>query len=235
MAGLGLIVGAAAAAIAGQSPLARWVVGETLAPVNVLPLVALGVAFALLGARALIAALSLFALGIAGGLYAEDALLRLLDHVPGAATHLFLTGPIAYLAAGAALVVSARWRAFVAPPAALVFGAMLGLTIRIADPSLHDPAYTWLPVTIAGWIVGAVALIVRGFWRQWFLVFGRILGSWMLAIGLLYGGASLVPRKAPPPPAVALPPASGAGSENAIPGLPAPAEPAPLPDGGTQP
>jgi hypothetical protein len=48
---------------------------------------------------------------------------------------------------------------------------------------------------------------LRAFRRGWFSIFGRILGSWLLAIGLLYGGASLVPpKRQPPPPAVQPPP-----------------------------
>jgi hypothetical protein len=231
LAALGLIAIAAAALTADSSPLARWILSDTLAPVNVLPLVALGVAFGLIGPRALLAALVLFGLGIAVGPLAEDRLLQLLYPIPGAATHLFLTGPVSYLAAGLALVVNARWRSYTAPPAAALFGVMSGLAIKLTDPSLHDPAFTFTPALTAVWIVLAVALTLRGFWRDWFLVFGRILGSWMLAIGLLYGGAALIPKKAPPPPAVALPPAAAPGAERAIPGLPAPEQPSPFPGG----
>jgi hypothetical protein len=233
LAALGLLVLATATLFAGQSPLARWTLSETLAPARVLPLFGLGAAFALIGARALMAALLLFAFGIATGLLAEDRLLWALDTVPGAATHLFLTTPIAYLAAGAALVASARWREWLTPVGAAIFGAMLGLTIKLTDPSLHEPAYTVAPVLIAFWILGAVALTLRAFRRGWFAIFGRILGSWLIAIGLLYGGASLIPKRQPPPPAVALPPASAPapGAERAIPGLPVPDQPAPFPGG----
>ncbi len=230
IAALGLIVIGATAATAGRSPLARWTVIETLAPANVLPLVALGAAVALISARGMVVAFGFFVLGMGSGLFAEDALLRLLDKIPGSATHLFLTGPMSYLSAGAALVVSTRWRTFVAPPAAAVSGAMVGLTIMISDPSSHDPAYTWTPVLIALWTVLAVALCLRGFWREWFLVFGRILGSWMLAIGLLYGGASLIPQKAPPLPPAATPPTSASGDEGVIPGRPVPEQLIPYPD-----
>lgn len=226
MAGLGLIAVAAAALVANENPLARWTLTETLAPARVLPLIGLGAAFALIGARATIIAVLLFALGIAGGLVAQDRLLAILDLVPRAATHLFFTGPISYLAAGAALVAGARWREGLAPAAALIVGAMLALTIKLTDPSLHEPAYTWTPVLIAFWIVAAVTLTLRAFQRGWFAICGRILGSWLLAIGLLYGGASLVPpKRQPPPPAMALPPAPGA--ERDIPGLPVPDEPLP--------
>ena len=227
MAALGLVAVAAAALIANQSPLARWMLTETLAPARILPLIGLGAAFALIGLRALTAALALFGLGIVAGIVGQDRLLAILDMLPRAATHLFFTGPISYLAAGVALVAAARWREWLAPAAALIVGAMLALTIKLTDPSLHEPAYTWTPVLIAFWIVAAVTLTLRAFRRGWFTIFGRILGSWLLAIGLLYGGASLVPPKRQPPPAMALPPAPAPGAERAIPGLPVPDEPLP--------
>ena len=220
LAALGLIAVVALALLPAlrESPLARWIFTETLAPARVLPLIGLGAAFGLIGVRVFIAALLLFAFGIASGLFAEDGLLWVLDTVPRAATHLFLTGPISYLAAGAALVSSARLRTYVAPAAAMIFGAMLGLTIKLTDPSLHEPAFTWTQVLIAFWIVAAVSLPLRAFWRGWFPIFGRILGSWLLAIGLLYGGASLVTKHDQLPPAVP-------DSERTIPGMPEPTEP----------
>jgi hypothetical protein len=203
LAGLGILAIAAAALVGNANPLARWMLTETVAPARVLPLVGLGVVFALIGLRALAAALALFALGIVAGIAGQDRLLAMLDLVPRAAMHLFFTGPISYLAAGAALVAGARWRDWLTHVAALIVGAMLALTIKLTDPSLHEPAYTWTPVLIAFWIVAAVTLTLRAFRRGWFSIFGRILGSWLLAIGLLYGGASLVPpKRQPAPPAV---------------------------------
>lgn len=208
MAALGILFIVAIALLPGlrENPLARWTLTETLALARVLPLIGVAAAFALISARAAAAALLLFALGIAVGLVATDRLLAVLDLVPRAATHLFFTGPISYLAAGAALVAGARWREWLTPPVALLFGAMLALTITMTDPSLHEPAYTWTPVLIAFWIVGAVTLTLRAFHRRWFTIFGRILGSWLLAIGLLYGGASLVPPKRQPAPPASVQP-----------------------------
>ena len=229
LAGIGVIAIAATALLPGlsESPLARWILMETLAPASVLPLIGLGATFGLIGARTLSAALPLFVLGITIGLVAEDWLLAILDSVPRAATHLYMTGPISYLAAGAALIVGARWRTWVAPIAAMIVGAMLALLIKLTDPSLHEAAYIVTPVLIAFWIVATVTLTLRAFWRGWFPIFGCILGSWLLAIGLLFGGASLVPKRGPPPPATALPSSSktAPGSDRMIPGLPSPNQP----------
>jgi hypothetical protein len=90
-------------------------------------------------------------------------------------------------------------------PAAAIFGAMLGLTIKLNDPSLHEPAFTWTQVLIAFWIVAAVSLPLRTFWRGWFPIFGRVLGSWLIAIGCLYGGTLLMPKHKPLPQIAPIP------------------------------
>jgi hypothetical protein len=223
---------------AESSPLARWILAEVLTAERLLPLVGLGVACGLIGPRSLAAAALLFALGIAAGLLAEDPLLRLLDHIPLAATHLFFAGPIAFLAVGAALAAGSRAWSWLAPVAALIVGAMAALMIKMTDPTLHQPAYTWTPIAIACWIVIAVALTLRGFQRKWIAIFARIFGSWLLAIGLLYGGASLLPKRVSRPPVITAPsapkyaPLPGPGSMN--PGLPE-SEPMPFPDRPKQP
>lgn len=233
--GLGLLALAAIALlpVAKESPLGRWILAETLAPARVLPLIGLAGAFALIGKRSLAAAVVLFGLGIAAGLAAEDRLLRILDVMPQAATHLFLVGPIAYLAAGAALIAGENLRTYLAPLAALIVGAMLALAIKLTDPSLHVPAYTWTPILIAYWIVAGAALTLRALRRGWFSIFGRILGSWLVTIGLLYGGASLMPQRQPPPIATQPPPETAAppNFDRSIPGLPTPDQPGSFPGG----
>lgn len=208
LAGLGLCGIAAIALLPAmkENPLARWILTETLAPARVLPLIGLGAAFALVGRRVLGTGGVLFGLGLAGGLFAEDRLLAVLDAVPQASTHLFLTGPISYFVVGAALASGERLRGFLAPTAALILGAMVALAIKLTDPSLHAPAYTWTPVLVACWVVAAMAMTLRANRRGWFSIFGRILGSWLVAIGLLYGGASILPKRQPAlPPPMAIP------------------------------
>jgi hypothetical protein len=241
LAGLGLCGIAAIALLPAvkENPLARWLLSESLSPARVLPMIGLGAAFALVGRRVLSAGIVLFGLGIVGGLFAEDRLLSVLDAVPQAATHLFLTGPISYFVVGAALASGERMRVFLAPIAALILGSMLALAIKLTDPSLHEPAYTGTPVLVACWIVAAVVVTLRVLRRGWFSIFGRILGSWLVAIGLLYGGASILPKRQPaPPPPMARPQTSAnappSGFEQAIPGLPNPEQPGPFPGGDNQ-
>jgi hypothetical protein len=233
LAALGLIAIAAIVLLARESPFARWIFTHALAPERVLPLVGLGAACGLVGARVFGAGLLLFGLGIVGGFVAQDWLLGTLYAVLRGPTHLFLTGPISCLAIGLALVFGARLLPWLLPMAAMVAGAMLAIAIFLTDPSLHDPAYTWTPVLAAFWIVAAASLTLRAFWRGWFPIFGRILGSWLVAIGLLYGGASLMPRIKPPPPPTDTSQESTRGIERdrTIPGLPVPDQPEPIPGG----
>jgi hypothetical protein len=79
-------------------------------------------------------------------------------------------------------------------------------SVKLTGPSLHDPAFTWTPVLIAFWIVAAVSLPLRTFWNGWFPIFGRVFGSWLIAIGCLYGGASLMPKREPLPQIAPTPP-----------------------------
>jgi hypothetical protein len=201
MAGAGLLAVAGAAVLPAtrESPLSIWILTDTLAPQRVLPLIGLGVALGLVGSRIFALALVLLAFGITGGFVAEDLLLSLLIAIPRAAAHLFLTSPISYLAVGTALVADGFIRAWLAPASAAIFGAALALIIKLTDPSLHNLVYTWTPVLVASWIVVAVALTARAFRKPWLFIFGRILGSWLLAIGLLYAGVALVPKREPLP------------------------------------
>jgi hypothetical protein len=99
-----------------------------------------------------------------------------------------------------ALIPGARILGYVLPFAAFTEGVMLALAVFLTDPSFHDPLYTWTPVLAAIWIIIAVALTLQAFRGGWSLIFGRIMGSWLVAVGLLYGGASLLPVFKPPPP-----------------------------------
>jgi hypothetical protein len=199
---LGLIGVVAITLMATKSPFARWFLFHAFAPERVLPFIGFGTACGLAGARLFGATLVLFGLGIAVGFADHMQLIETIYTVSEGPTYLFLTGPISALAIGLALAPGARVLPWLLPVAAFIGGAMLALAIFLTDPSLHDPAFTWTPMVAAVWIVLAVALTLRAFPHRWFAIFGRILGSWLLAIGLLDGGASLLPILKPSPPPV---------------------------------
>jgi hypothetical protein len=205
-----------------QSTLAWWIATSALAPVRVLPLLGLGVALALVDFYLCAGSLLLFGCGISVGFITQDRFVAALAALPQAASHDFLTGPVSCLAIGLALAAGARMCRWLLPFAALIAGAMLVFAIRVTDPSLHDWRFPLAGITIAMWIVAAITLIVRAFRRDWFVIPGRILGSWLITIGLLYGGASLIPRRSLPPPPPATPQAAPPGFEREIPGIVAP-------------
>jgi hypothetical protein len=148
------------------------------------------------GGRYRLGALALFGGGIALGFFSKDWLLSALEAIPRATSHHFLTGPISSVIVGVALVLpTARLRSWFLLIAAVVAGSMLAIAIEVTDPSLDDVAIPLAGVIVGFWIVAAISLTLRAFRRGWFSIPARILGSWLVAIGLLYGGASLIPKQ----------------------------------------
>ncbi|UVK51772.1 hypothetical protein DBIPINDM_005080 [Mesorhizobium sp. AR02] len=184
-----------------------WILNSGLSPERIIPLAGLGVAIALARGRHVVVALVTFFLGVALGMLFRDRYLALMAGVPGATTHLFLTGPLSALAAGLLLIVPARLRPWVLPFAAVLIGAMLGVATTLTDPTLNDPAISLIAMLIALWILAVIGLSGQAFWRAWFAIAARILGSWLIAIGLLLGGAVIAarhPALAPLPPQAPL-------------------------------
>jgi hypothetical protein len=161
-----------------------------LIPVQILPIIGLGFAFGLVSLRVFFAALALFVVGILCGFAAYDQFIFLLYIMWTAPANFSVTSPISCLFAGLPLLFSERLRAWLLPAAAFVGGTTLGLAILLNDPSQGEPLFIFSPVVVAFWIILAVSLTVRAFRRNWLVIFGRILGSWTVAIGVLYGGAS---------------------------------------------
>lgn len=195
---LGLLTVAAIALTpaAGRSTLMWWILSSALAPERVLPLIGLGVALALVDRRFSFGALALFCGGLAVGFFRKDWLLSILEAIPRATSHHFLTGPISTVIVGVALLLSAaRLGSWFLLIAATVAGSMLAIAIEVSDLSLHDVTIPLAGVIVGFWIVVAISLTVRAFWRIWFPIPARFLGSWLIAIGLLYGGAALMPRQ----------------------------------------
>jgi hypothetical protein len=185
-----------------RSRLAWWVLTNAGAFQRILPLVGLGIALALLDAKACVATFLLFVAGIAIGSATADVLVQAMERLPTSPErHQFLTAPIQCIAVGVALAAPTGIRRAVAPIAGLLAGMALAVAVWTTVPLFQDPVLTGAGIGFALWIVLGVFLTVRAVRRSWFDIAGRIFGSWLIAIAMLYGGAALVPphRQAPPP------------------------------------
>lgn len=191
LAAFGLLLTVLIAVTGQQSLFSQWFWSQALGPERTLPLLGLGFSLGLVGRPIFCAALVLLIIGILAGFAAYDPVIYLLYIAWEAPSHFSVTGPISCLFAGLPLLSSERLRAWVLPPAAFVVGAMLAIAIFLNDPSEGDPLFTWAPLAGAFWIIIAMSLTVRAFRRNWLVVFGRIFGSWTVAIGVLYGAASM--------------------------------------------
>jgi hypothetical protein len=191
------------ALIAWQAPgertmIAGWILASALSIERVLPLLGLGLAVSLLGRRQSWAACAIFLLGAAIGFKLRPWFMAALSGVPQAPDHLFLTGPLSNMAVGLLLIVPQWTRKWLFAPVAAVVGAMLAVAIALTDPTVNEFLVPCLGVTMGVWIVSAIALTISAIRHPWFSIAARIAGSWLLAAGLLYGSASLIPRPATP-------------------------------------
>jgi hypothetical protein len=190
-------------ALAMQDPGARgmvagWALTNALSVERVAPLLGLGVALALLDRWRSWSAVAICVAGAVIGFNIRPWFMAALDGVPQAAAHLFLTGPISNVAAGLLLIAPQRARNWLFAPVALLAGAMLAVATGLTDPTVNGLVVSCAGVAIGVWIVVVAALVAGAIEHPWFLIAARIAGSWLLAAGLLYGSAALIPQRANP-------------------------------------
>lgn len=172
-----------------------------------LPLVGIAVILGQLPRRALPLALIVLFAAAAAGLVFRETIYRLVAPVPNAAAHLFLAGPVAGLAIGAGLVLPPGTRRWIVLPLLALAGAALAIATRLSDPALFAPAYFEAALGLQALILLAIAWPVASFAHPVLHTASRILGSWMIAVALLYGGAFVAARETSltPPPFPPLP------------------------------
>jgi hypothetical protein len=169
--------------------LAGRLAGELLLP-------ALGLGFAA-GASGTPLVLLVPALALGGWLgdLGQPLFLQGATLLPNAATHAFLTGPVAGLGVGLALFSGGtRFARAGTLLAAALASAMAAIAIPLIDPSFHDPA---VPVLAAAGLLALVLLLfalARAMPASARGLGARILGAWVLAVALLYGGATIAFR-----------------------------------------
>ncbi|KPF41618.1 hypothetical protein [Rhizobium sp. AAP43] len=178
---------------------------------HILPLVGLGLLFGQVSNRIRLAACLMLAVGGLVGITFREAFYLLLSPVPGAASHLFLTGPIASALAGMALVLPPRYRPPVFILVAPVIGGASALATWLGDPALFAPLYLPSAFTLQALLVVCIAVPAAQFRAVPAITASRIVASWMIAVALLYGGAYLAGKDRDlMPPTLARLPVEGA-------------------------
>lgn len=191
---------------ADRSMLERGALSVLLSYPRLLPLLGLGCAlgFARRWETALAALLA--ALGLWLGFAFRDELINAVISGPATTARLGLPGPISCLFVGLLLAAPQPLRPWILPPTAIVTGAMLAISVKLADPSFHDPDFIRGALAAGAWSVGAVGFTIHLVRRPWLGIATRILGSWLIAIGLMLGASLLLSR----PGTAAVPPAPAA-------------------------
>ena len=180
--------------VADRSMLERGALAVLQSYSVALPLLGLGCAMGLArGSQAAVAAM-LALIGLWLGFEYRDLLINAV--ISGVATRvrLGLPGPVSCFLVGIVLAAPPRLRSWLLPPAAVVMGAMLAVDVKLVDPSFHDPDFLRGALVASAWLVGAVSLTVHLVRARWLGIAVRILGSWLIAIGLMLVVSILVPR-----------------------------------------
>lgn len=207
----GLVAILAAFASSGRNwadfPLAALVTAERL-----LPLFGLGLLLGALRGRAMALALPLLVAGAVLGILFREVFFERMASVPGAGAHMFLTGPLACVLIGLPLVLPRSIRPWFALPLLAPASAVLAIATVLGDPTLHARSYLPSALAAQAFLVAVIALVAAGLDRPWLAIGVRIFASWLIAIGLLYGGAHLASKRnaLEPPPFPALPDGDGA-------------------------
>ena len=183
---------------------------------RVLPLLAIGIAFAQMRWRYAAAGVFLLVLGAAVGWSTKDQILTpLLTRPEGVKylAYLRLLGPISCILGGLLLAAPAVIRPFIMPPISLLFGTVLGFGLALEDPSLGQWLYIFGIGATLLWVMLIPPLALQQVPRPWLRIGGRIMASWLFAIGMLLGALKLLPAPqtatpAPPPPPSGATPSS---------------------------
>jgi hypothetical protein len=164
-----------------------------------LAIAGLGVALSRVPFRPAVWGIVLFAAGLLAGWAVKDRVLAALVERPGAFEYTGFIGPAACLLAGAALAAPGLRRVVVAPAAAVPVGAAIGFVAALNDPSLGESQFFTGAASAAFWLLLAPLALLRSVDARYVATGGRILASWLIAIGLMLGGVKIVGRPAPLP------------------------------------
>jgi hypothetical protein len=162
---------------------------------QVLPLLGLGIAMARLRWWSTTLATIIFIGGIPSGILGEARVLSAMNAVPERHNLFVFVGPLCCVAIGLALASPAGLRAWTVAVAAALSGAALGFLIALHDPTGGDGRFSGGAAAAGFWLVMTPAVLLRHVDGLWLTIGGRVVASWLIAMGLLLGGSSYVVMK----------------------------------------
>ena len=160
-----------------------------------LPLVGAGLLLARLDRRAAAAGYLAFFVALVGSVWKGGWLADWFWVTSGATKIFGLAGPTLAVFIGLALLLPSAFRLFLAPVASTLAGFVLGMSIRVFDPTAGDPNFALAMAIVALWLVTTPLLVGRLLKGPSFEIATRIAGSWLIAIGMLLGAVRLLPAK----------------------------------------
>jgi hydrogenase/urease accessory protein HupE len=139
------------------------------------------------------------AAGIASGIAGEYAFADS-KFVAGHLLVLNLPGPLVCVLAGLALALPLSLQSWILPALAAAAGILVGLAIGLSTPAGEAVAFA-SGAALAGLSIAAIPVLVFPPIRAgWARILTRILGSWLIAIGVMLGGLRVITAKPELPP-----------------------------------
>jgi hypothetical protein len=167
----------------------QWGVFQVaLAYDQAIPLAAMGVALSSLSPILSVVMAVLILIAFAVGLFAQSSFLPLI-------------GPLSVILAGLLLIISRYIGGWTVPPIGALVAFAVAMTISYDAPPADDWAfYVAGGAELGAWLIAVTMLLWPMLPSSWRMIAAPILGSWLLAIGLLIGGAIFVepPHEASP-------------------------------------
>jgi hypothetical protein len=213
-----VLVGAGALAViahrgaAGRTPFEDGLLAAALAYDRALALFGMGLALARLPSLARSPSVVVLAIAIAAGIGGEGDLANS-GFVAGHLSVIALPGPVACVIAGLLLALPLRPQKWILPILTTVSGFLVGLAIGLAAPAGEILAFGTGGTIGSLWFAVMPALLLPPLGITWARILVRILGSWLIAIGVMLGASRLIAAK---PPVETLPLPSPALSPPAV-------------------
>lgn len=192
---------ALAAALVLPGPVRGWVGGGAVfvlsTYVQAFSILALGIAVSQLPPVRATAGVALFMAGFLAGVLVKDPVLAALVQRPGAFERTQLIAPAGCLVAALALAAAGRVQHLIAILAATLTGAASGFIAALNDPTVGTSLFVFGAAAASVWLLLAPLAVVPRFTASHVRIGSRILASWLAAIGLMLGAATLIDRKPP--------------------------------------